>query len=516
MKSIYRFTCISALLLLAGSCDNFLDIQPKDRVTEDSFYKTASDAIQTVTSCYDPLKMHSINTKFFYLFTAFSDHSVNEAAAINTFSFNTSNSDVSDIYTYLFKGNFRCNLALDKIPPIDMDEDEKQVLLAQVYFLRALYNFYLTTIYNEPPLVLHLIDDLDVQLTNSTRQAFKNSIVSDLKIAIDGLPEKWDDANVGRATRGAALAYMGKTYLYFQQYDSAAFYFRQVLDLETSGVYGLLMPKGKDSLDYCYAYQANFSALDLTTPTGNVYDSENNLESIFEIQFNYGGWQIWDGGWQADGSLTALYFGPDGYKNLAPTKVYRDRFETTTNHPAGLSCDPRRYVMFYEPGDTIYYIDSSIPPVPWSNGANMNSAISEGFGWAKYFNPAHIGNNGPTNLKLMRYADVLLMMAEADFMRNGEVSTPLGVECINKVRRRAGLEEITEVTRAAIMHEREVELGFEWLRFFDLVRWSQLDDPWVDIEAIIPNFKIGKNEYLPIPLSEINLSRGSLKQNPGW
>ena len=116
----------------------------------------------------------------------------------------------------------------------------------------------------------------------------------------------------------------------------------------------------------------------------------------------------------------------------------------------------------------------------------MNSAISEGFGWAKYFNPAHISNNGPTNLKLMRYADVLLMMAEADFMRNGEVSTPLGVECINKVRRRAGLEEITEVTRAAIMHEREVELGFEWLRFFDLVRWSQLEDPWVDIEAILP------------------------------
>ncbi len=172
--------------------------------------------------------------------------------------------------------------------------------------------------------------------------------------------------------------------------------------------------------------------------------------------------------------------------------------------------------MFYEPGDTIHYIDQSVAPVAWSNGANMNSAISEGFGWAKYFNPAHQGNNGPTNLKLMRYADVLLMMAEADFMAHGETSSPLGVECINKVRRRAGLEEISQVTRAAIMHEREVELGFEWLRFLDLVRWSQLDDPWVDIEAIIPSFRKGKNEYLPIPLYEINLSRGSLKQNPGW
>jgi hypothetical protein len=66
------------------------------------------------------------------------------------------------------------------------------------------------------------------------------------------------------------------------------------------------------------------------------------------------------------------------------------------------------------------------------------------------------------------------------------------------------------------MHERDIELGFEWHRFFDLVRWSQLDDPWIDIEEVIPHFQKGKNEYLPIPLYEIDLSRGSLKQNPGW
>lgn len=516
MKSLSRYIVILIALLLIGSCEDFLDIQPKDRVTEASFYKDASDAVQTITSCYDPLKMHSINVNFFFMFTTFSDHAVHEAAAVNNFLFSTSYSNVLSIYTYLFKGNFRCNLALEKIPPIEMDENEKQVMLGQVYFLRALYNFYLTTIYNEPPLILELIEDLDVQLTNSTRQEFKNSIVSDLNKAIDWLPETWDDSNLGRATKGAALAYMGKTYLYYQQYDSAAYYFQQVLDLEDKGVYGLLMPKGLDSLDYCYAYQANFSALDLTTPSGNTYDSENNLESIFEIQFHYGGWQIWDGGWQADGSLTDLYFGPEGYKNLAPTAEYRDRFETTSTHPAGLVYDPRRYVTFYEPGDTIYYIDSSVEPIPWNNKEHMNGGITQGFGWAKYFNPAHQSNNGPTNLNLMRYADVLLMMAEADFMANGETSSALGVECINKVRRRAGMPDITEVTREAIMHEREVELGFEWLRFFDLVRWSQLQDPWVDIEEIIPKFVKGKNEYLPIPLSEINLSRGSLKQNPGW
>lgn len=516
MKSLTRYTAIFVALMLIGSCDDYLDIEPRDRVTEASFYKDAQDALETVTSCYDPLKMYHINVDFFFLFTTFSDHAVHEANAFNQFLFSSDDGHVSNIYTYLFKGNYRCNLALDKIPPIEMDEDEKEVMLAQVYFLRAFYNFYLTTIFNEPPLVLELIQDLEVQLTNSSREEFKRSIVNDLKKAISGLPEAWDDANLGRATKGAALAYMGKTYLYYEQYDSAAYYFQQVLDLEDKGICGLLEPQGTDSLDYCYAYQANFSALDLTTSSGNVYDSENNIESIFEIQFHYGGWQIWDGGWQADGSLTCLYYGPEGYKNLAPTASYRDKFETPDDHPAGLKCDPRRYVTFYEPGDTIYYIDPGVTPIPWDNNSNMNGAISEGFGWAKYFNPSHQSNNGPTNLNLMRYADVLLMMAEADFMANGETSTPLGVECINKVRARAGLEGISAVTREAIMHEREVEFGFEWLRFFDLVRWSMLDDPWIDIEEVIPYFEKGKNEHLPIPLSEINLSRGSLKQNPGW
>jgi len=518
MRSILKHIAIFIILFIVGSCESYLDITPKDTLSEAQYYQNAQEAIETVTSCYDPLKHPGgFNISFFFMFTSFSDRAVHEAAAVNRFTFDASYNHVLSIYTYLSKGIYRCNLAFEKIPPIDMDEDLKTELLAQVHFLRGLYNFYMTTIYNEPPLIDYLVKDLDVQFENATREEFKRSIITDMKTAAEGLPAEWDAANLGRATKGAALAMMGKTYLYYQQWDSAKHYLQQVKDLaDTQGVYGLLMPKGTDSLDYCYAYQANFSAIDLETPGGNTYDSENNLESIFEIQFNYGGWEVWEGGWQADGSLTALYFGPEGYKNLAPTAEYREQFEETTSHPAGLQCDPRRYVMFYEPGDTIYYIDQAVEPIPWQEDLHMNGGISEGFGWAKYFNPSHQSNNGPTNLKIMRYADVLLMLAEADFMANGETSTDLGLECINAVRNRAGLEPITAVTRKAIMHERDVELGFEWLRFFDLVRWSMLDDPWIDIEETIPYFEKGKNEYLPIPLYEINLSRGTLKQNPGW
>jgi len=183
-----------------------------------------------------------------------------------------------------------------------------------------------------------------------------------------------------------------------------------------------------------------------------------------------------------------------------------------------LKYDPRRYVTLFEKGDTIIYLDGS-PPVAWDYTKHTNVSIYDGYGWEKYFAPAHKGNNGPDNIRLMRYSDVLLMLAEADFQVNNGASTQLALDCINEVRERVGLDPISVVTAQAIIHERDVEFGFECLRFHDLVRWSLLseDNPmWVDIESIIPKYRKGKDEYLPIPMYEINLAGGNLKQNPGW
>ncbi len=516
MKKNHIISALIFMLLFTFSCEEILDVEPKNNLSEAQYYKTQEHAIQTITACYDPMKHPGgFNINFFFVFTTFSDHSVHEAKAIENFSFSTSENRVKEIWTYLFKGVYRTNMALEKIPPIKMDENLKTRLLAEAHFLRALYYFYLTTVYNEPPLLEEPVEDLNIEMENASRAEILQLIEEDLDFAINNLPVQYDDANVGRATKGAALALMGRTYMYYGMFAEARPCLMQVKDLADQGIYGLMMPQANDSLDYCYAYQCNFSAIDLSSPNA-TYDSENNKESIFEIQFEEGGWEVWEGGWQADGSLTCLYYGPDGYKNLAPTTGYRDEFETApVTHPAGLQYDPRRYVMFYEPGDTIYYLpDTGREPVAWDNNTNMNTAISQGFGWAKYFNPSWISNNGPTNLKLMRYADVLLLLAEAEYQVNGD--TQLARDCINAIRERAGLDPVTAVTPGTIIHERSIELGFEWHRFFDLVRWSQLDDPWVDIEALIPKFQKEKNEYLPIPLYEINLSNGKLKQNPGW
>lgn len=519
MKKYSRIILICLVFIMAGnSCESFLDVVPPNNLTEAQYYKTEQHAIETINSCYDPLKHPGgFNINFFFLFETFSDRAIHEQPTYNNFAFSTSDSYVQNIFTYLYKGIYRCNVALEKISGMEIDEDLKDRLIGEARFLRALYNFYATTVYNEPPLIRESIKDLDVKLTNGSRQDFYNFMVEDFEAAAELLPEKYDAANLGRATKGAAWAMLGRTAVYFEQWSKAKEALLKVRQLADNGVYGLMTAQENTPKDYITAFQCNFSAIDLTVPGGRVYDSENNKESVFEIQFHYGGWQVWEGGWQADGSITDLYFGPDGYKNMVPTADYVSQFESTPAHPAGLEYDARRYATVYEPGDTIFYLpETGNAPAVWKMNLHTNISISQGFGWEKYFNPAHYSNNGPTNLKIMRYSDVLLLLAEADFHVNGEASTQLALDCINEVRERAGVPAISSVTRQAIIHERDVEFGWEWHRFFDLVRWSRLDDPWVDIETLIPNFVKGKNENLPIPIYEINLSGGNLKQNPGW
>ncbi len=530
MKTIQKIfsTLLIFFLVFIGCSDDFLvDIPPQQSPA--TYYKNEQHAIETITTCYDPLKHPTIfNQNFFFMFTTWSDRAVHEDNVFNNMNITPTNGFPFYTYTRLYKGIYRCNVALQKIPPIEMDNNLKNRLISEAKFLRSMYNFYLTVLYYEPPLVLEPLDDILKNIPNTDNDKFFSQIISDLNSAAKHLPNEYGEKDLGRATKGAAYALLGKTYLYKashapaanvkEDFQNAKDAFMKVKNLADEGFHGLMMPQGTDSLDYAYAYQCNFSAIDFNNK-GNAYDSENNLESIFEIQFHYGGWEQWEGGWQADGSLTCLYYGPDGYKNLIPTREYVENVfeDAPADHPAGLKKDPRRYATIYEPGDTIIYLsETNNPPTPWKQNEHTNASISQGYGWQKYFYPSHEGNNGPTNLRVIRYSDVLLMLAEAEYQLNG--SSALALECINAVRERAGMSTYTSITKDEIIHERDVEFGFEILRFHDLVRWSMFEEPWVDIEDILrhQNFEKGKHEYLPIPQSEIDIMNGALKQNPGW
>lgn len=205
---------------------------------------------------------------------------------------------------------------------------------------------------------------------------------------------------------------------------------------------------------------------------------------------------------------------------MVPTAEYVAQFEEAPeNHPAGLKYDPRKYVTFYMPGDFIHYVQDKKEPRRWIDRVHTNASISQGFGWGKYFKPTFWDessnlNNDYNNVRVFRYADVLLLLCEAEYMVNG--SSQLALESINTVRARAGLTPLTQVTPADIIHERDIEFGFEWKRYWDLVRWSKYTPAWVNITEILPAYIPAREGYLPIPVAEINLSRGALKQNPGY
>jgi hypothetical protein len=162
--------------------------------------------------------------------------------------------------------------------------------------------------------------------------------------------------------------------------------------------------------------------------------------------------------------------------------------------------------------------------IPTSN----NPFPSNGFGLKKYYYPIYIDKdspkNDPVNRRVIRFADVLLMYAEVTFLLNE--NTADGLQALNRVRARVDMPPVAALTKEAIIHERDVELAFEGVRWFDLIRWSFDTDWGIDMQQILNRqtgpdgtgsfFVKGKHEFLPIPIREINLSEGKLLQNPGW
>ncbi len=509
-------------MVLASCSEEWLEIEPKNELTTSIYYRHEADAIASITSAYDPL--HSFGTYAItiqYVSYAHDDRVLWEKPYWNDLMFKSNESRIENIYMYIFRGIYRVNTALENIPGIEMDETLKERLLAEAKFLRALYYFHLRVYFNEPPLVLEVIKTFEeAKLPNTPAAEIWAQIETDLLDVIPILPEAYDAANTGRATKGAAMALLGKTYLFQQKWPQAEETLGQVIDLD---LYHLSMPVGSDSIDYVNAYLCNFTPEAMPGSGGTSYMAENNSESIFEIQNNDDPtwWNAYIGGYGNNGTLLSAYFSIIGWKNVVPTAEFAAQFEEAPlDHPAGLKYDPRRSASVFSEGDTIenreglqYY------NVPFDPSKHSNLIITQGYQMRKYYYPLHSKSPDspyidPNNWRYIRYADVLLMYAEAEYHMNG--STPVAVNAINQVRARVGMPAVTEVTPEVIIHERDVELGLECVRFLDLVRWSQLPTPWVNPADMVSGFVTGRNEYLPIPLVEITKSEGLLKQNPGW
>lgn len=453
MKTVKYILITAAIAALLLSCDDFLQADLKGQYTSESYFNSSDDAISATTAVYNSL----YGSTLWIFGDVASDDAVKggnagDQADINNIDDHSASADNGVLNTYWqnsYETVSRANNVIAWLPAIKMDDELKNRLIGEAKFLRAYAYFNLINIFGDIPLKLepqNRSETIYVGLSNIA--TIYSQLESDLRWAVEVLPPTYS-TEAGRITKGAAHALQAKCQLYQEKYDEAL---EQIVDLEKLAVYEL-----EEN------YEELFKA-----------GAEESNEAIFTLRFI-------DDDQVSLGNHLNVWFAPSiegGYYFNAPTQEYVDIFDETR---VDGNDDPR--------------LDASIgrDGKPWFNETIFSADWSEATGYlVKKYNEDMIPGKAKAQSVIpyhaIRYADILLIKAEAlnETNRPNEAVTEL-----NKVRARAGLAPVTQtgtaILREIIRKERRKELGFEFHRFFDQMRWSDQ-----------PRF------YFPIPQSEID------------
>jgi starch-binding outer membrane protein, SusD/RagB family len=494
-----RIQRLASSLLLGASlvaCAD-LDLTNPNQPSATDFWRTAGDAQQAVSATYAGL----LNNGTYGRWLPFANDLRSDIGLINSpwtdlsnftkFSFTSYDFEVNrEIWQHHYQAIFRANQVIANVPNVEMDAAVRDRYVAEAKFIRALLYYNLLVLYENIPLITAPPADPTERPATAQPADVWAQIEQDLTEASAVLPGTYSGADVGRATKGAALALLGKAQLQQRKWAEAAATLQQV-----------------DGTGANYALMENFA--------DNFTDQfENNKESVFEVQF--GGRSLLGSG--VRGLNTAKMVGPCGptYCDGRPTQWYFELFQeeqTTDGQP-----DPRleATLFFNHPGDATYDVYGQ-PFVLPGEARRTPEAI-----WFKKWGEYYIKNNdqdwdAAINFRVIRYADVLLMRAEAV---NEQGNPAAAAPFINQVRQRAHLADLpatlsVEEMRDRILRERALEFGLEAQRLADLKRHDLLTPALVAHDPEFEFFTAGKAERLPIPQTERDLNP-NITQNPGW
>ena len=519
MKIKILIACCSLALMFSCSKD-FLELEPITEIPEELVFSNIEALEPLMLSAYRPMGFEFIGDltgqDTYVLPFVYTDGRSDDMVIENYFfggnkfhDFETlvdltpSNTMVRAIWIKFFTGVARANEIIGGLENVDstlLSTEVKQGFEAEARFLRAYYYFEIVKNFGDVPIFDGVVDASIVD--NLRRKPIADVyafIEADLQFARDNLPTTQGDTR--RATQGAALGLLSKVYLYQEKWQEAADAAQAVIDL---------------------------NLYDLETEYGDNWklDNENGVESIFEIHYDANTSFVFAS--QQTSSLAAQMLSP---AMVAPLNGWNYNLATPELQQvfADEGDEVRRKASILLEGDFIdsqILIDEGLSPVPigWTaNPAGINDpngGTQYGLGYAftlKYFlTPEEItetsGNiqHSPLNQKIMRYSEVLLILAEAVAMgASGD-----GQGAFDRVRQRVGLDT-KPLNLDNIKLERRLELANEWNRFHDLVRWG-------DAAAEMDNFTTGRDELLPIPFMEIEVTGKDeggadiLTQNPGY
>ena len=475
-KYINIFVCIS--LFFSSCSSDFIDILPIATVTQDRYYKTDKDFADALTGVYVPIR-NMYNNFWIYGDQRADDSWVqpaktNAATYSDQFTMNSNEGQLQTTWERYYQAIFRGNILLTKIEPISESVvPKKKQYIAETRFLRALCYFDLVRIFGPVPAVTSVLSITDAYKTpRASVDEIYSIIIEDLKAA-ESLPVSYTGADIGRPTQGAAKALLGKVYLTRKDFANAE---SKLMEVTNMG----------------YALVDDFES---------IFDPANkrNKEYIYDIEYESGvnaGSSLTNSFMPNHAGMQALY-GVLGTGNEwnNPTKVLIDLFETH---------DKRRDKSIGTPGG---FFDASGNFVTLPATTNQNYT-------KKYLVKIPAANDSPVNWHVVRYADVLLMLAEA-MNENGK--TDRAIPYLNQIRKRAGVDEYPltmnkSETFAAIEKERRLELCFEGHRWFDLVRWGKAYDTMKN-EGMAPYMTL-----FPVPLSQVQLINDPsiFPQNSGY
>lgn len=495
MKNL--LTIITILLFTSCSSD-FLEVRPVGRVLEANFYQTQDQAFEALVAVYDVLQWNDQNgfTMFRPLLDAASDdtHAGGSDAsdqpswvAWDEFTVNADLGPQLGFWQKYYTGIYRANLFLEKIEGIDAVTPQfKSRTIAEAKFLRAKFYFDLVRLFGRVPLILNTLGTDGYYTVNQAASTeVMAQIETDLNEAILNLPETVNGNELGRITKGAAQGLLGRVLL-FGNDDSKMGTAASVLeDVINSGLYAL---------------EGNFGDIFKT-------NTEFGVESVFEIVYSdnsIADWWMFGSG-RGEGNVGIQFVGMRDYSG--PTYATGWGF-----------CPVSLDLVNFMQGDPRF--DHTIIDVSTLQGASFTAGYQNTDYFVRKYAPlaANTAGDGAiplnwnNNIREIRYADILLMAAEAIVRSGGSDATAQSY--LNQVRARVGLPAKSSTGSQLledIYTERRLELACEGHRFFDLVRTNQAATVLTD-----KGFTAGKNEVLPIPQSELDLSNGALTQNPNY
>lgn len=511
MKKSFIFTVLASLLLVVSSCsEQFLDLKNENAYSDATYFKEAPQFNEAVVATYAVLLQNGMYAReWYFTFDLMANDAERSPALLgdlqqlSEFTHGTGHPQIGNTWQSLYRMVFRANVVLDKLaswtPTTDSDKKLKTQYTAEAKFLRGYAYFHIVNLWGSAPLRKTFSDSQNFYAARANKDDLWKQVEQDLREAIVDLPIKHEASGLGRATKGAAVAMLGKSFLFQKKYAEAATQF----ELLTGPNYGYRLNP---------SYDDQFSN-----------KNHGSAESIFDVPHRWFGWGInganqfyMFGGQEAWGGQTthtgrAQEYGFNDWKNVfvsnALVAAYTYKDERNTNY-----IDPRAKLVFYgdrASGGDIDFCNTCPKKLDY-NFADL------GYRWRKYapyeFQEKTDGPQSEINSQIIRYADVLLMLAEANiFQGKMDVALPL----INQVRTRVGAFRYTTLGSQAnavtlLQRERQLELAGEQTRYFDLIRWGNfkatINAEKNAVRSIYPTLKVNpvedKHLLFPIPQSE--------------